>query len=114
MNEIVEEINGNSMLDGITLSGGDPFFDPSELLQFLKEITARTSLNIWSYTGYTYESLLQNPTMRECLDYIDVLVDGKFEQANYHPDLHFRGSSNQRIVDVKESLRVGEVVVLEF
>ena len=114
MDEIVEEINSNSMLDGITLSGGDPFFDPSELLQFLKEIKARTNQNLWSYTGYTYERLLEDPTMRECLNYIDVLVDGKFEQSNYDPDLYFRGSSNQRIIDVKESLGVGEIITLEF
>jgi anaerobic ribonucleoside-triphosphate reductase activating protein len=114
MDEIVEEINSNSMLDGITLSGGDPFFDPFELLQFLKEIKARTNKNLWSYTGYTYERLLEDPTMRECLNYIDVLVDGKFEQSNYDPDLYFRGSSNQRIIDVKESLGVGEIITLEF
>jgi anaerobic ribonucleoside-triphosphate reductase activating protein len=114
MDEIVEEINSNSMLDGITLSGGDPFFDPFELLQFLKEIKARTNQNLWSYTGYTYERLLEDPTMRECLNYIDVLVDGKFEQSNYDPDLYFRGSSNQRIIDVKESLGVGEIITLEF
>ena len=114
MDEIVEEINSNSMLDGITLSGGDPFFNPVELLQFLKEIKARTNQNIWSYTGYTYETLLEDPTMEECLDYIDVLVDGKFEQTNYDPDLYFRGSSNQRIIDVKDSLKTGNIITLEF
>jgi anaerobic ribonucleoside-triphosphate reductase activating protein len=114
MDEIVGDLNNNSMLDGITLSGGDPFFRPSELLQFLKEIEKRTNQNIWSYTGYTYEMLLEDPTMRECLDYIDVLVDGKFEEANYDADLYFRGSTNQRIIDVKESLKVGEVFTLEF
>lgn len=114
MNEIVDEINKNSMLDGITLSGGDPFFNPDELLNFLKEIKAKTSKNIWSYTGYTFENLLIDSTMKECLDYIDVLVDGKFQKNNYHPDLYFRGSSNQRIIDVKESLKSNEVVTLEF
>jgi len=114
MDEIVEEINNNSMLDGITLSGGDPFFRPIELLEFLKEIKSKTNKNIWSYTGYTYESLLENSIMRECLDYIDVLVDGKFEQINYDPNLYFRGSSNQRIIDVKESLNNKKIITLNF
>ncbi|RUA09369.1 MAG: anaerobic ribonucleoside-triphosphate reductase activating protein [Fusobacteria bacterium] len=114
MDEIVEEINNNSMLDGITLSGGDPFFRPSELLEFLKEIKSKTNKNIWSYTGYTYETLLENPIMRECLDYIDVLVDGKFEQINYDPNLYFRGSSNQRIIDVRESLKNKKIITLNF
>ena len=114
MDEIVGEINGNSMLDGITLSGGDPFFNLAELLEFLKEIKARTNKNIWSYTGYTYEALLKDSIMRKCLDYIDVLVDGKFEKANYHPDLYFRGSGNQRIIDVKESLKDNKIITLEF
>ena len=114
MDEIVEEINNNSMLDGITLSGGDPFFRPSELLEFLKEIKSKTNKNIWSYTGYTYETLLENPIMRECLDYIDVLVDGKFEQINYDPNLYFRGSSNQRIINVRESLKNKKIITLNF
>jgi len=114
MDEIVEEINGNSMLDGITLSGGDPFFNPAELLEFLEEIKARTHKNIWSYTGYTFETLLVDPIMRQCLNYIDVLVDGKFQKADYHPELYFRGSSNQRIIDIKESLKNDKVIALEF
>jgi len=114
MDKIVEEVNSNSMLDGITLSGGDPFFKPSELLDFLKKLKKRTNKNIWSYTGYTYETLLTNAIMRECLDYIDVLVDGKFEQNNYDPDLYFRGSSNQRIIDIKKSLHTKSIVILDF
>jgi len=114
MDQIVEDINSNYMLDGITLSGGDPFFNPAELLNFLKEIKERTHKNIWSYTGYTFETLLKDPTMRECLDYIDVLVDGKFQKADYSPDLYFRGSSNQRIIDIKESLKNNQIITLEF
>ncbi|OQY41913.1 MAG: anaerobic ribonucleoside-triphosphate reductase activating protein [Fusobacteriia bacterium 4572_74] len=114
MDEIVGDINSNYMLDGITLSGGDPFFNPVELLEFLKEIKARTHKNIWSYTGYTYEILLEDSTMKKCLDYIDVLVDGKFQKADYHPDLYFRGSSNQRLIDVKKSLKNNQIITLEF
>lgn len=114
MDEIVEEINSNYMLDGITLSGGDPFFNPAELLEFLKEIKARTNKNIWSYTGYTFENLLNNPTMKNCLNYIDVLVDGKFQKTDSDPELYFRGSTNQRIIDIKESLKDDKIITLEF
>jgi anaerobic ribonucleoside-triphosphate reductase activating protein len=102
------------MLNGITLSGGDPFFNPSELLQFLKVIKGRTNQNIWAYTGYTYEFLLEDKIMRKCLNYIDVLVDGKFEQSKYSPNLHFRGSSNQRIIDIEASLKENRIITLDF
>lgn len=102
---IIDEIQQNPLLDGVTFSGGDPMYNPEEFLPLVKEVRKRTGLNIWCYTGYTYEELLNDPKRRPILNYIDVLVDGRFEQKHYSPTLEFRGSSNQRILPIDHSIR---------
>lgn len=96
--KIINEINSNPLLDGITLSGGDPFFNECELLGFLRKIRKSINLNIFVYTGYTYEQLLTNEVSTECLNYIDYLVDGPYIDILKNPTLYFRGSNNQRII----------------
>lgn len=98
VDEIINEINANPLLDGITFSGGDPFYNPEEFLPLIKTIKERTNMNIWCYTGYTYEQLMNMKVCREILQLVDVLVDGKFIEDLYSPYLEFRGSSNQRII----------------
>ena len=98
LEEIAKEINENTLLDGITISGGDPLFNPVDMLKVLKFLKEKTKKNIWLYTGYTLEQVLEDELRRKCLEHVDVLVDGRFVKELYDPNLKFRGSSNQRII----------------
>lgn len=102
LDHICNNINDNPLLDGITLSGGDPFYRPDLLLELLRTLKERTGQNIWCYTGYTLEECLADPARRACLHWIDTLVDGRFVAERRDPSLLFRGSSNQRILHLKE------------
>ena len=77
-----------------------------------RTIRERTDKDIWCYTGFTYERLLNNPRQRALLEQIDVLVDGPFIKSERDETLLFRGSRNQRLIDVKSSLKEGRVVEL--
>ena len=111
--EIVERILADEFAD-VTFSGGDPMFQPEGFTELAEAIKARSSKNIWCYTGYTFEALLRNPAQRQLLEQIDVLVDGRFEQSLRDESLLFRGSSNQRLIDVPASLRANRVVLKEM
>lgn len=94
-----------SVVDGITLSGGDPFYDTVGLLDLLKTLRNHfPKLSIWVYTGYTIEELLFNLDARDCLQWIDVVVDGKFIEHLADEKLCYRGSSNQHIIKVADYL----------
>lgn len=90
---LVAEINNNPLLDGITISGGNPI-ENVELFYFLRDLKEKTDKNIWLYTGYTFEDIKDNP----CLQYVDTVVDGAFIEELKDLSLSFRGSSNQRIL----------------
>lgn len=113
---IKEEIDLLEGQDGITFSGGDPMCQPDACLEIAKY--AKTlNLNIWCYTGYTFEQLMilskSKPSILEFLKYIDVLVDGKFILEEKSLDTVFRGSRNQRIIDVQKSLKENKVCLVK-
>lgn len=94
----------------VTFSGGDPMYQPEGFTELARAIKERTQKTIWCYTGFTYETLMTNPRQRNLLEQIDVLVDGPFVKSLRDESLLFRGSSNQRLVDVPASLCAGHVV----
>lgn len=94
----------------VTFSGGDPMYQAAGFAELAHEIHKRTNKDIWCYTGFTFETLI-NHDQRELLEELDVLVDGPFVQKLHDPDLLFRGSSNQRIIDVQASLYTGQTVL---
>ena len=94
----------------VTFSGGDPMYQAAGFAELAQTIHQRTQKDIWCYTGFTFESLIQDD-QRELLSHIDVLVDGPFIRALHDPDLLFRGSSNQRLIDVPASLYSGKTVL---
>ena len=104
----------NPLLDGITLSGGDPFLQPVPCLA-LAEGAHKIGLNVWIYTGYTWEALWEEnaPEKIALLKETDVLVDGPFLLAERSLELRFCGSRNQRLIDVKKSLAEDKVVLWE-
>lgn len=97
-------------VSGLTLLGGEPMQN-LELIDVLKSVRARVNKPVWVYSGYTYEEILENKKRTELLELCDVLVDGRFVEELKDLKLKFRGSSNQRIIDVKKSLEQGKVVL---
>ena len=91
-------------------SGGDPMYQAEGFTELARAIRSQTQKTIWCYTGFTFEAIVKIPRYRQLLDEIDVLVDGPFVKSLRDEDLLFRGSSNQRLIDVPASLVKGEVV----
>ena len=94
----------------VTFSGGDPMYQAAGFAELAHAIRRRTNKDIWCFTGFRFEKLIQ-PEQRELLEQIDVLVDGPYVASLRNPDLLFRGSSNQRLIDVQASLFSGDVVL---
>lgn len=109
---IKEELDLLKNQDGITLSGGDPFFQAEACTEIAK-YAQKLGLNVWAYTGFLYEEIIKHEKQKDLLQYIDVLVDGKFELDKLTLDIPFKGSHNQRIIDVKESLKKKEVILVK-
>lgn len=107
--DILLEIGDNPLLDGITLSGGEPMLQLEPLIKICQEVKKR-GLNIVIYSGFTYEEIIKNSKMKELLQLSDMLVDGKFEQDKKSLALMYRGSSNQRLINVQESLKQAKVI----
>ncbi len=117
IDEIISKFLSNPLLDGITLSGGEPMCQAKALVPIAKAAREH-GLNVITYTGYTYEQLIEgaNDTngWRELLDYVDFLIDGRFELSQRSLELHFKGSRNQRVIDVKSSLEEDHAVLADW
>lgn len=112
--KIYDSILENPMLDGVTFTGGDPMYQAKACTALAKMIKDNTSLNIWCYTGFRYEELMYHPDMYEFMQYIDVLVDGEYKEEQRCLAEKFRGSKNQRIIDVKKSIETLTVVTIDL
>jgi len=117
MDELLEDIRKNPLLKGVTFSGGDPL-EQAEKFAYIAEKIKDKGLNSWCYTGYTFEYILKHKYERtgwnDLLNNLDVMVDGKFDLNKKNQRLKFRGSSNQRIIDVQESIKTGEIKSLNY
>ena len=108
MDELIQSLK-NDYVSGLTLSGGDPMHpanraDVLEICKLVKNTFPHKS--IWMYTGYTFEEIQDHPVLK----YIDILVDGKFIDELKDADLHWVGSSNQRVIYVSETLKQGQII----
>lgn len=113
--QIIEDLS-HDYVQGLTLLGGEPFLNTEVCLQLVRRVRATfgQTKDIWSWSGYTFEDLLlETEDKLELLHTIDILVDGRFELSKRNLNLQFRGSSNQRILDVPKSLEAGQAIIWE-
>lgn len=114
--DLFDTITSNTLLDGVTFSGGEPFAQAKPLVELADLVKQNTNLNIVTYTGYTFEEIItsNNPDWIALLNSTDILIDGKFIEDLKSYELRFRGSSNQRYIDVKQSLLQHKVVLADI
>ncbi len=111
LKEVFEDLTKSSMTN-VTFSGGEPF-EQAEELYILACAIKDIGRTIWIYSGYTFEQLMADDTKRKLLSKCDVLVDGKFDKTKTELNLKFRGSLNQRIIDIQKSMDKGEIVLFD-
>jgi len=113
VDEIIEKVRKNPLLQGITLSGGEPFMQASAMYEIAKRARG-IGLDVVIYTGYTWEELRANDEFEALVRTADYIIDGRFDISLRTLSVPFVGSSNQRIIDVKKSIEAGEVVLHTF
>ncbi|MEG2039406.1 MAG: anaerobic ribonucleoside-triphosphate reductase activating protein [Oscillospiraceae bacterium] len=113
--EIIQQLKKNTLISGVTFSGGEPFAQAEALVPLAEQIKAMGK-HLMCYTGYTFEQLMamNNSAVNRLLSLADLLVDGRFIEEQKSLTLRFRGSANQRIIDLPETLRHGEVVISPY
>lgn len=110
IDDVVNEIKKHSHNNGITLSGGDPLLQ-SQALKVLLPKLKELNLNVWLYTGDVYDNLIKKPSFQALVKYIDVLVDGPFVESQLDLNLEFRGSKNQRLINLPKTLENNEITL---
>lgn len=111
--DIIAQMRATQLQGGLTLSGGEPFLQSEELLPVVNA-AKEMGLNIWAYSGFTYEQLLSNDKQKALLKEIDILVDGRFIESEKDYRLKFKGSKNQRIIDVQRSIIENTIVLSTY
>ena len=115
--DALQELYGaldKSYIQGLTLTGGNPMDNIPEVLHICRTVKEKfPDKDIWLYSGYTIEQLQWSQTAMYILEYVDVLVDGPYIEEQRDISLQWRGSKNQRIIDVKETLKQGKVITLQ-
>ncbi len=109
--EILEYLD-SEIVEGLTILGGEPFDNAKDLVKIVSEIRSKTKKSIWIFSGYTFEKLAKDKINQELLKQCDVLVDGPFVASLKNLKLRFRGSENQRIIDLKKTFENDEVTLL--
>lgn len=107
--EIWEAILRESPDSDITFSGGDPLYQAEAFTELARIIKTESTKTIWCYTGFTFEEIKKDPRLSQILPWIDVLVDGPFILAERDKNIRFRGSRNQRLIDVPATLKTGKI-----
>jgi anaerobic ribonucleoside-triphosphate reductase activating protein len=108
----LNEVRGNLKIAGLSLLGGEPFENMEGLLPLIRRVVNECpGKNIWAWSGYTFEEILDDPKKAALLQYVDVLVDGRFIEEKKKLGIRFKGSTNQRIIDVKNSVSEGKVIL---
>ncbi len=113
VNDILSQMRQYRYQNGLTLSGGEPFLQSTILIDIVKAVRTPT-FTIWAYTGFKFEQLLKNENHKQLLEHVDVLVDGLFNIKQQDYKLLYKGSKNQRIIDVQKSIKKGEVVLSSY
>ena len=111
--EEVMDCLSDANISGLSVLGGEPFDNLAGLKEFITKVRANSEKDIWIYSGYTFEELLEKDGAMDVLKNIDVLVDGRFVEDLKDLKLKFRGSSNQRIVDVKRTLEEDKILLMD-
>ncbi len=114
ISKIVDAVDANPLLDGVTFSGGEPFCQPEAFDNLATELKKR-NLNIVAYTGYTYEELtaMKSEAVNSLLEKVDLLIDGKYVEKERDLTLLFRGSRNQRVIDMNKTRETGIMTLSE-
>lgn len=113
--EFISQVK-NSNIVGVNILGGEPMdqIKDESLLKLLKRIKEETEKSIWLWSGYLYEDIISCDKKNEILSYVDVLIDGRFEEDKRNISLKYRGSSNQRIIDVLKTKESNKIIELEY
>lgn len=109
-NKVIKYLE-DEVVDGLTILGGEPFQNAKDLRLIVKKIKEHSNKSIWIYSGYTYEQILKDKYRKELLSYCDYLVDGLFINELKDLRLKFRGSSNQRIINIKQTQQQNRIVL---